>query len=422
MVSFIEFATRESVSFRGDPLLEIDAVLSDGAIGRTIVPCRTDYTDEQPAAIPAAQRTAFWAQEIALARESCRRIAAGLAGTDACGRSVDRAILQAAKDTEQSAAFNVSLGFSLAAAKAAAASRRISCWRYLGGVDARQMPLPQAALLGGGRDAGNNLDFREFMIVPLTAAPLAEHFRMCTDVYHAVKRSLAGGRAVFAENGILVPNLLANEEALAVLRSAIEQAGYQPGKQLALAINVAASDCFHDGEYHFWREGSVKTPAELVGYYRRLAAEYPLIAIEDGVADEDREGWWLFRQHLGGKVQLLSRRLLHARIGLCRTTGDVGISIPVTRFSSVSGLLHGVKRLKNAGYPCVLANSAGAMEASIIADIAMAAAADRIKLGPPVAHQAAVYNQLLRIEEEWKTAASGRRCLCSLPAHKKFNE
>jgi enolase len=252
------------------------------------------------------------------------------------------------------------------------------------------------------------------MIVPVAEAAFAEIFRMCTDVYHALKNSLrsCGRTAACGDTGAFTPNLLSNEEALAVLCSAIKMAGYKPGKQFNLAIHVAASDCFAGGEYNFPGEGFIKTSAELVEYYTRLVDEYPIIAVEEAMARNDHEGWSLLAQRLGDRVQLIGLDMVDANVEQLgrRPESKTGASILITRMITLSSLRERVRRTKAAGYSCVIANCASEMEAPVIADIAVGVNAARIKLGPPAhANQVAVYNQLLRIEEEWKTIRTASR-------------
>lgn len=412
MLQIAEFITREIINSRGNPMVEVDVILSDGTIGRTAVPYRAPLSMDEQAEVYDANKRALFGKEIIPALESVKSIAVKLVGMDALDQTgVDHVVMElAGRHNKESVGSNASLGISLAIAKAAAASLNMPLYRYIGGVNTLQMPVPMISLLSGGEHAANNLDFREFMIVPVMEASFAEIFRMCTEVYHVLKNILrsCGRNAACGDTGTFAPNLLSNEEALAVLCNAINKAGYKAGKQFALAINVAASDFFVGGEYNFTGEGFIKTPTEMVEYYTGLMDEYPIIAIEDGMAKDDHEGLGLFYRHLGDKVQLLSHDIFAANVEQAgrRMESKMGKSILIkaTQVATLSDILDRVKRVKEAGYSCVIANCSSEAEDPVIADVAVGVNAARIKVGPPArTNQVAVYNQLLRIEEEWKT-------------------
>jgi enolase len=419
MLHIAEFITREIINFRGNPMVEVDVILSDGTLGRAAVPYRTPLSMDEQAELHDANERGLFGKEIIPALENVKSIAAKLVGMDALDQAgVDHIMMEDGRHNKESVGANASLGVSLAVAKATAASLNMPLCRYISGVNTLQMPVPMINLLSGGEHAANNLDFREFMIVPVVEASIAEIFRMCTEVYHALKNILrsCGRNAACGDTGTFAPNLLSNEEALAVLCNAIHKAGYKPGKQFALAINVAASDFFAGGEYNFTGEGFIKTPTEMVEYYTGLMNEYPIIAIEDGMARDDHEGRSLFYRHLGDKVQLLGYDIFAANVEQAgrRMESKMGksILIKVTQVATLSDILDRVKRVKEAGYSCVIANCSSEAEDPVIADIAVGVNAARIKVGPPArTNQVAVYNRLLRIEEDRKTIRTASRRL-----------
>ncbi|MDU4962378.1 MAG: hypothetical protein E6X17_17105, partial [Sporomusaceae bacterium] len=383
MVKFSGCAVRELIDCSDNSILAFDVTLSDGSIGRA-------------SAAYDGHKTGKPGEALALARERTRRMAAGLAAIDVFDQTaVDRVIVEAG---DRSGRINAGLGFSLAVAKAAAASRRLPFARYIGNITDLRLPRPLFSLIRGGDPVGNQLDFSEFMLVP-AAASFLEQLRMCRLIYRTLRQQLAAcGRAVCDATGAFIPRLLAGEEALALLRSAMEQAGYQPGRQAGLAINAAAADYFVNGEYNFWREGRVHTPAELIAYYCRLADDYSVVAIENAVAAADGLGWRHLRRLEDG-VQLLGQELPAAAMGIfaCQTKPAYGVVLSPAEADSVTGLLAAARRIRSAGCGWV-ANLSGPVDAESLAGCAVGGQADAIKLGPPLGHQADVCNQLLRLQ------------------------
>ncbi|MDF2929251.1 MAG: eno 2 [Anaerospora sp.] len=302
---------------------------------------------------------------------------------------------------------NAILGVSMAVAKAAASVLGISLYQYLGGFNAKQLPVPMMNILNGGQHADNNVDIQEFMVMPVGAGSFAEALRMGAEVYHNLKKVLHDRKLATAigDEGGFAPNLASNEEALQVIMAAIEKAGYKPGEQIALALDVASSEMFKDGKYHLDGEGLVKTPAEMVEYYADLVAKYPIVSIEDGMAEEDWDGWKLLTDKLGGKIQLVGDDLFVTNTERLSRGIKVGVGnsilVKVNQIGTLTETFDAIEMAKRAGYTAVISHRSGETEDSTIADIAVAVNAGQIKTGAPArTDRVAKYNQLLRIEEE----------------------
>jgi enolase len=302
---------------------------------------------------------------------------------------------------------NAILGVSMAVAKAAAAALGLSLYQYLGGFNAKQLPVPMMNILNGGKHADNNVDIQEFMVMPVGAATFAEALRMCSEIYHSLKGVLKGRglSTAIGDEGGFAPNLASNEEALAVIMDAIAKAGYKAGEQIVLALDVAATELFKDGKYHLEGEGLVKTPAEMVEYYAALVDKYPIISIEDGMSEDDWEGWALITQRLGGKIQLVGDDLFVTNVerlsqGIEKKVAN-SILIKVNQIGTLTETFDTIEMAKRAGYTCVISHRSGETEDATIADIAVAVNAGQIKTGAPArTDRVAKYNQLIRIEEE----------------------
>ncbi|HWR42108.1 phosphopyruvate hydratase [Sporomusa sp.] len=410
MAKIAKIIARDIINFRGNPTVEVDVVLSDGTIGRATIPAYISRSLYETVAVRGGSKRGCFGQNTMKVLEIVNNIIVPkVVGMDALDQAgVDRIMLELdGMYNKEIVGANTSLGVSLAVAKAAAASLNMPLYRYLGGFNTKQMPVPMVNILSGGKHNSNNLDFREFMIVPVGAGSFAEAIRMCTEVYYTLKGILEDcGRSTYiGEAGGVVPNLASNEEGLAVLLGAINKAGYKPGKQIALALDVAATDFFEDEAYNLPGEGFIKTPVEMVEYYTRLVDEYPIISIENGMARDDRKGWELFYRRLSGKIQLVGDDLFATNIerlgqGSDNKIGDA-ILIKVNQSATLSEILDKIIIAKNAGYTCIISHSSSETEDTVIADIAVGVNAAQIKGGAPArTEQVAVYNQLLRIEEE----------------------
>ena len=326
--------------------------------------------------------------------------------TDQSG--IDRFLIELdGTDNKGKLGANAILGVSLAVAKAAADSAGLPLYRYIGGANAKVLPSPMMNILNGGKHADNNVDIQEFMVMPLGAETFSEALRMGTEVFHSLKKVLKGKgyNTAVGDEGGFAPNLGSNEEALAVIVEAIKAAGYEPGKDVYLALDVASTELYHDGIYELAGEGVKKTAAEMVDFYEELCSKYPVISIEDGLAEEDWEGWKMMTERLGKKVQLVGDDLFVTNTrrlskGIAQDTANA-ILVKVNQIGTLTETLEAVEMAKQAGYTAIISHRSGETEDATIADIAVATNAGQIKTGAPSrSDRVAKYNQLLRIEEE----------------------
>jgi enolase len=318
---------------------------------------------------------------------------------------------------------NAILGVSMAVAKAAAGALGMPLYQYLGGFNAKQLPVPMMNILNGGKHADNNVDIQEFMVMPVGAASFAEALRMCAEVYHNLKKVLKdlGLNTAIGDEGGFAPNLASNEQAIEVIIEAIKKAGYKPGEQICIALDVASSEIYKDGKYHLEGEGLVKTSAEMVEFYSKLVEKYPVISIEDGMSEDDWDGWKLLTEKLGNKIQLVGDDLFVTNVerlsrGIAAGTGN-SILVKVNQIGSLTETFDTIEMAKRAGYTCVISHRSGETEDATIADIAVAVNAGQIKTGAPArTDRVAKYNQLLRIEEELDNLAqyNGRKVFYNL--------
>jgi enolase len=302
---------------------------------------------------------------------------------------------------------NAILAVSLAVAKAAAAWIGLPLYRYLGGPNARRLPIPMMNILNGGKHADNNVDLQEFMVMPVGAASFHEALRMGTEVYHALKGVLAadGMSTGVGDEGGFAPNLPDNESAVQAIIRAIEAAGYTPGADAAIALDPAASEVYKDGRYDLAGEGKVLTSAEMADYYAAWVDKYPIVSIEDGLAEDDWEGWGILTKRMGKSVQLVGDDLFVTNTEYLRKGIEVGVAnsilIKVNQIGTLTETLDAIEMAKRAGYTAVVSHRSGETEDATIADIAVATNAGQIKTGAPArTDRVAKYNQLLRIEEE----------------------
>lgn len=401
---------REIMDSRGNPTVEVDVVLEDGIVGRAAVPSGASTGMFEAVELRDGDKGRYLGKGVLKAVANVNEIIApeivGMEVIDQIG--IDRAMI-ALDGTPNKAKLgaNAILGVSMAVAKAAAAVLGISLYQYLGGFNAKQLPVPMMNILNGGQHADNNVDIQEFMVMPVGAGSFAEALRMGAEVYHNLKKVLHDRKLATAigDEGGFAPNLASNEEALQVIMAAIEKAGYKPGEQIALALDVASSEMFKDGKYHLEGEGLVKTPAEMVEYYADLVAKYPIVSIEDGMAEEDWDGWKLLTDKLGGKIQLVGDDLFVTNTERLSRGIKVGVGnsilVKVNQIGTLTETFDAIEMAKRAGYTAVISHRSGETEDSTIADIAVAVNAGQIKTGAPArTDRVAKYNQLLRIEEE----------------------
>ncbi len=401
---------REIMDSRGNPTVEVDVVLEDGIVGRAAVPSGASTGMFEAVELRDGDKGRYMGKGVLKAVANVNEIIApeivGMEVIDQIG--IDKAMI-ALDGTPNKAKLgaNAILGVSMAVAKAAAAVLGISLYQYLGGFNAKQLPVPMMNILNGGQHADNNVDIQEFMVMPVGAGSFAEALRMGAEVYHNLKKVLHDRKLATAigDEGGFAPNLASNEEALQVIMAAIEKAGYKPGEQIALALDVASSEMFKDGKYHLEGEGLVKTPAEMVEYYADLVAKYPIVSIEDGMAEEDWDGWKLLTEKLGSKIQLVGDDLFVTNTERLSRGIKVGVGnsilVKVNQIGTLTETFDAIEMAKRAGYTAVISHRSGETEDSTIADIAVAVNAGQIKTRAPArTDRVAKYNQLLRIEEE----------------------
>ena len=401
---------REILDSRGNPTVEVDIYLEDGAFGRAAVPSGASTGAFEAVELRDGDKARYLGKGTLNAVDNVNTlIAPALIGLDAADQSgIDRFLIELdGTDNKGKLGANAILGVSMAVAKAAAASAGLPLYRYIGGANAKVLPSPMMNILNGGKHADNNVDIQEFMVMPLGAPTFSEALRMGTEVFHSLKKVLnsKGYNTAVGDEGGFAPNLGSNEEALAIIVEAIEAAGYVPGKDVYLALDVASTELSHDGIYDLAGEGVQKTASEMVDFYEELCSKYPVISIEDGLAEEDWEGWKMMTERLGGKVQLVGDDLFVTNTrrlskGIAQDTAN-SILVKVNQIGTLTETLEAVEMAKQAGYTAVISHRSGETEDATIADIAVATNAGQIKTGAPSrSDRVAKYNQLLRIEEE----------------------
>jgi enolase len=399
---------RQIVDSRGNPTVEVDVVLKSGAAGRAAVPSGASTGEFE--AVELRDGGSAWAgkgvsQAVANANaelaEAVRGIDAGDQG------AVDRAMLDAdGTPNKGRMGANAILGVSLAAAKAAAAEAGQPLWRYLGGEAAHVLPVPMMNVLNGGAHADNKVDFQEFMIVPVGAPSFAEALRVGAEVFHALKRTLhdAGLATAVGDEGGFAPDLESNEAALTVLIGGIEAAGYTPGEDVAIALDPATSEIYEGGTYVLEHEGRTLTGAEMASYWADISSRYPVLSIEDGMDEEDWDGWRALTEQIGDRVQLVGDDLFVTNTERLRRGIESGVAnsilVKVNQIGTLTETLDAVRTAQEAGYTAVMSHRSGETEDTTIADLAVATGCGQIKTGAPSrSDRVAKYNQLLRIEE-----------------------
>ena len=405
-IAFVD--AREILDSRGNPTVEVDVVLEDGTVASAAVPSGASTGAFEAYELRDEDKSRYGGKGVLKAVTSVIDVLGeAIEGLDASEqRAIDAALIEAdGTDNKSHLGANAILGVSLAVAKAAALSADLPLFRYLGGPNAHVLPVPMMNVINGGAHADTNVDIQEFMILPIGAESYREGLRWGVETYHALKgllkeKGLATG---LGDEGGFAPNLESNRAALDLLMEAIIKAGYTPGKDIALGLDVAATEFFKDGKYTF--EGKQLTAAELIAYYSELVAAYPLVTIEDPLSEDDWSGWEAITAELGEKVQLVGDDLFvtnPSRLadGIDRGTGN-SILVKVNQIGSLTETLDAVSLAQRAGYTAVLSHRSGETEDTTIADLAVATNCGQIKTGAPArSERVAKYNQLLRIEEE----------------------
>lgn len=401
---------REVLDSRGNPTVEVEIFLEDGTMGRVIIPSGASTGVHEAVELRDGDADRYLGKGTLQAVDNVMNVIApeliGMNVFDQVG--IDKMLIELdGTPNKGKLGANAILGVSLAAAKAAAAYLDMPLYQYIGGVNAKVLPVPMMNILNGGKHADNNVDIQEFMIMPVGAESFREALRMGTEIYHNLKKVLKarGTLSGVGDEGGFAPNLETNEEALAVIVEAIEKAGYKPGEDVRLALDVASSEIYKDGKYHLASENEAKTSEEMVAYYEYLCNKYPIISIEDGLAEDDWAGWKLMTEKLGDKLQIVGDDLFvtnteRLKQGIDTNTANA-ILIKVNQIGTLTETLDAIEMAKRAGYTAVVSHRSGESEDATIADLAVAVNAGQIKTGAPCrTDRIAKYNQLLRIEEE----------------------
>ncbi len=401
----------EILDSRGNPTVEVTVLLEDGSVGRAAVPSGASTGIHEAVELRDGDQRRYGGKGVIHAVENVNDILAEeLVGMDAADQiAVDEAMIALdGTPNKGKLGANAILGVSMAVARAAAASARLPLYAYLGGINACELPVPMMNILNGGQHADNNVDIQEFMILPVGAPNFSEGLRMNVEVYHKLKEILKGkglGTGLGDEGGF-APNLQSNAEALDVILEAIKAAGYEAGKDIVLAMDVAASEFYgEDGKYHMLAEGAPKSSTQMVNYLASLVEKYPILSIEDGVAEDDWKGWAALTKKLGGKVQLVGDDLFVTNVERLAMGIEKGVAnsilIKVNQIGTLTETFRAVEMAKRAGYTAVISHRSGETEDTTMADIAVALNAGQIKSGAPArTDRVAKYNQLLRIEEQ----------------------
>jgi enolase len=416
MAKIISIRAREILDSRGNPTVEVDVLLEGGVLGRAGVPSGASTGAHEALELRDGDASRFLGKGVTRAVAHVNEVIAPvLVGMDALDQAgIDGKLCELDGTPNKSRlGANALLGVSLAVAKASAASLGLPLFRYLGGASRRELPVPLMNVINGGLHADNTLDIQEFMIVPLGAPTFSEALRMGTETFQHLKKLLQerGLSTTVGDEGGFAPNLPTNADALDLLLQAIERAGYEPGKDIALAVDVAASNLYHEGRYRFPGENVERDREGMIAYLEGLLDRYPVVSIEDGLHEDDWEGWEMLTRHLGGRVQLVGDDLFVTNVDRLQRGIRQGVANAVlvkpNQIGTMSETLAVVELAKRAGYGVIISHRSGETEDPAIADLAVATNAGQIKAGAPSRGERVVkYNQLLRIEEALASAGT----------------
>lgn len=415
-MSIIEhIAGREVLDSRGNPTVEVEVILESGANGRAIVPSGASTGAFEAVELRDGEARYMGKGVLDAVAHVDDEIYDALVGFDALDqRDIDRVLLELdGTDNKSRLGANAILGVSLAVARAAADELAVPLYRYIGGVNAHVLPVPMLNVLNGGEHADNNVDIQEFMIMPVGAASFSEALRWGAETYHVLKKVLHDRNlsTAIGDEGGFAPNLASNEDAVKLLLEAIEKAGFTPGTDIAIALDAASTEFYKDGNYVLAGEGRSLAPAEMVGYLQELVSKYPIVSIEDGMAEEDWDGWSKLTAAIGDKVQLVGDDLFVTNVERLSRGIEVGVAnsilVKVNQIGSLTETLESVAMATRAGYTAVMSHRSGETEDTTIADLAVATNCGQIKTGAPArSDRVAKYNQLLRIEDDLGDAAA----------------
>jgi enolase len=414
MSEIIDVYAREVLDSRGNPTVEADVVLGSGVLGRAIVPSGASTGEREALELRDGGKRYLGKGVQKAVRNVIEILGPAVSGFDAAEQAAIDNLMIALDGTESKKKLgaNAILAVSLAVARAAAEDADLPLYQYLGGPNAKELPVPMMNVLNGGAHADNNVDFQEFMIIPAGASSCTEAIRMGAEVFHNLKAVLKkkNYNTAVGDEGGFAPNLKSNEEAVQVILEAIQKAGYKPGKQVFLGLDVASSEFYKNGVYDLKGEGKKMSPDKMVRFYEDWIRQYPIITIEDGMSEKDWKGWKLLTDHLGKKVQLVGDDIFVTNTSIFKKGIAEGIAnsilIKLNQIGSLTETFDAIEMAKRAGYTAVVSHRSGESEDSTIADLAVATNCGQIKTGSlSRTDRIAKYNQLIRIEEELGDAA-----------------
>ena len=417
-VEIVDVVGRQILDSRCFPTVEVEVYLDDGTVGRAAVPSGASTGIYEAVELRDGDKDNYLGKSVMKAVKNVNdTIAEELIGTNVFDQTYIDKTLIALDGTENKGKLgaNAILGVSLACAQAAANSLGLPLYQYIGGVNAKVLPVPMMNIINGGSHADNSVDLQEFMIMPAGAPSFSEALRMCATVYHTLKKILheKGYSTAIGDEGGFAPNLKSNEEAVTVIIEAIEKAGFKPGKDVFIAIDAASSEYYKDGKYVLENEGKTLSAEEMVSFFEDWVNKYPIISIEDGMAEEDWEGWKLMTDRLGKKVQLVGDDLFVTNTSRLETGIEKGVAnsilIKLNQIGTLTETLNAIEMANRAGMTAVVSHRSGETEDTTIADLVVAVNAGQIKTGAPArSERVAKYNQLIRIEEELEDVAEYR--------------
>ena len=417
-LEIVEVVARQILDSRCFPTVEVEIYLEDGTMGRAAVPSGASTGMYEAVELRDGDKEYYLGKSVLKAVKNVNEtIAEKLVGYNVFDQTaIDKMLIELdGTDNKGTLGANAILGVSLAVANAAAKALDMPLYRYIGGVNAKVLPVPMMNILNGGSHADNSVDLQEFMIMPAGADTFSNALRMCAEVYHTLKKILndKGYATGIGDEGGFAPDLKSNREALDVIIEAIEKAGYKAGEDMFIAIDAASSEYYKDGKYVLEHEGKTFTSEEMVNFFEEWVNEYPIISIEDGMAEEDWEGWKLMTERLGKKVQLVGDDLFVTNTKRLETGIDKGVAnsilIKLNQIGTLTETLNAIEMANRAGYTAVVSHRSGETEDTTIADLVVAVNAGQIKTGAPArSERVAKYNQLLRIEHELDTVAEYR--------------
>ena len=417
-LEIVDVMAREILDSRGNPTVEVEVTLDDGTVGRAAVPSGASTGIHEACELRDGDNSRYGGKGVSKAVENVNgEIAEAMIGLNALDQtSIDKMLIDIdGTPNKTRLGANAILGASLACAKAAAEATGMSLYNYIGGVNAKTLPVPMMNILNGGAHASNSVDIQEFMIMPVGAKSFKEALRMCAEVFHQLKKTLkANGTpaAGVGDEGGYAPDLGADEDALKVIVKAIEEAGFKPGEDFKIAMDAAVSDWFNkeDGKYHLPKRGTVMTSDEMIDMWEDFVNKYPIISIEDGLGEDDWEGWVRLTKRLGNRVQLVGDDLFVTNAKRVKQGIELGaanaVLIKVNQIGTLTETLDAIQTANRAGYTAIVSHRSGETEDTTLADLSVAVNAGQIKTGAPSrTDRVAKYNQLLRIEEELSDAA-----------------